>query len=197
MPPILPSTHTLHSEIDLNNPQAFFKTALSRYNVVTIVYTLVCGYFAGAYIATIFRDGSTGAALYLGTLAIVPATLLLLPLHEALHALAYWVCGARDIRFGWVPRQFMVYAAAHHFVANSRQFVFVAILPFAVITAGLLVAKSMWPAYTLLWYGVLMLHTVGCMGDAALLGYYYDHRQRGLLTYDDLAEKKSYFFSTH
>ncbi len=117
-------------------------------------------------------------------------------LHEAIHAMAYKLCGAPRVSFGVNWRWFYFYAIADRFVMGRRRFFFVALAPFVVITLTTLVAlfntgvETRW----MLW-SVLLFHTGACAGDIAILTFYLNYRRfPDLLTYDDRTEGKSYFF---
>lgn len=117
-------------------------------------------------------------------------------LHESLHGLAYWLVGAQNISFGANWRKCYFYAVADQFVTKRDAFLFVALLPFVVISV--LVMAPM-PFVDVHWkwslLGVLFLHTAACSGDFAMLGFYERYRSSSeLITFDDVSEKRSYFF---
>lgn len=121
---------------------------------------------------------------------------LLLPIHEALHGLAYKYHGATDVRYGFEWRQLIAYATAHNFVIDRRRFVGVALLPFLVINGLLLLAAVLLPQHSVLLLAALFWHTSGTAGDFALLNYLWFHRDRDVYTYDDAETKTSYFYAT-
>lgn len=127
-------------------------------------------------------------------LAIVLLVVVLLPLHEALHALAYRLCGARDIRWDYSLRMMAVWVSAHQFVVGRGAFVFVALAPFVVLNALLVAGAILWPAYAVLFFFLLALHLHGCAGDWSLLNFVWLHRRRGFWTFDDADSGQSYFF---
>jgi hypothetical protein len=57
-------------------------------------------------------------------LIIIP--LIYIPVHELLHIIPYYFTGARNIRIGMDLSQYMFYVTAHRYVANEKQFRFVA-----------------------------------------------------------------------
>lgn len=147
-----------------------------------------------ALIATaIARDISFLRALLEIVAGTVSMFVIALPIHEALHAVAYRVTGAREIRWKVLWRYLAAYVVAERFVAGRGVFFFVALAPFVVITP-LLIALAMtslsWPVF---WLAVLLWHTAGVSGDWALMNYYWLHRDREIYTYDD--QGKSYFFA--
>jgi hypothetical protein len=127
-------------------------------------------------------------------LSLAVLVLVILPLHEGLHAVAYRLIGARDIRWDWSPRMLAVWVIAHRFVVGSRGFVFVALAPFVVLNAILIAAAVLWPQFAVLLLFVLLVHLHGCAGDWSLLNFVWLNRERGFLTYDDAVAGKSYFF---
>lgn len=127
-------------------------------------------------------------------LAFVSLFVIVLPLHEALHAVAYRMTGARDIRWDYSPRMMAVWVIAHRYVAGTREFVFVALAPFVVINALLVAAAFLFQAYTVFFLFVLLWHLHGCAGDWSLLNFVWSHRERGFWTWDDADEGRSYFY---
>jgi hypothetical protein len=119
---------------------------------------------------------------------------ILLPLHEALHAIAYRLIGARDIRWGYSLRMMAVWVIAHRFVADTRGFVFVALAPFVVINGLLLLLAIALPENAVFLLFVLLWHLHGCAGDWGLLNFVWLMRERGFRTYDDAVSGKSFFF---
>ena len=136
-----------------------------------------------------------GILKYFGIGSILVFTVLVI-VHESLHGLAYKLVGAPKISFGANWRMFYFYAMADSFVTNRKSFVFIALLPFLVIS---ILVLSVLPFAAVhwkwLWLGVLFVHTTACAGDFAMLGFYEQYRHAGeLLTYDDVSEKRSYFY---
>ncbi|MDX1939663.1 MAG: DUF3267 domain-containing protein, partial [Saprospiraceae bacterium] len=120
---------------------------------------------------------------------------ILIPVHEALHGLAYKILGAPKVAFGGNLRQFYFYAVADRFVIGKSGFRILALTPFIVISMisimGILLmsVKMQW----MLW-GVLLMHTGACAGDFGLLGFYKRHQGSEIFTFDDVKEKVAYFF---
>ena len=120
--------------------------------------------------------------------------MVVLPLHEALHAVAYWLAGARDVRWDYSLRMLAVWVIAHRFVVSTGAFLFVALAPFVVLNALLVVAAIAFPQYAVLLLFVLLVHLHGCAGDWSLVNFVWLHRERGFWTYDDAVTGKSYFY---
>lgn len=127
-------------------------------------------------------------------LAFVALVVIILPLHELLHAVAYRLAGARDIRWDYSMKMLAVWVIAHRFVATARPFVIVALLPFVVLNTMLVVMAVAVPQIAVFLLFVLLWHLHGSIGDWSLLNFIWIHRRRGFWTFDDAEAGKSYFF---
>lgn len=126
---------------------------------------------------------------------LVISMTVVIPMHELIHAIVYFLLGARKIRFGAVLRNFAFYAVADDFVVRRAGFIFLAISPFIIVSllnlAGF-VFVSGYASYT--YISVLFFHTTMCAGDFAMLSYFEHHRDKELYTFDDFASKTSFFY---
>lgn len=124
---------------------------------------------------------------------VVP--LLLVPLHEGLHLVPFRLAGAHDIRVGSEIKQGIIYITAHRFVTDKRQLSYVAMAPFAIITAGLITAIVFCPLW---WQWILSIalfvHTTMCAGDAAMLAYAGSYKGKEVFTWDDADLLEAYFY---
>ena len=127
-------------------------------------------------------------------LALATLVIVILPLHELLHAAAYWAVGARDVRWEWSGRMMAVWVIAHRFVVGRRAFLVVALAPFVVLNALLLAGMVVFPHIAVYLLFVLLWHVHGSIGDWSLLNFVWIHRERGFWTFDDAVAGKSYFF---
>lgn len=120
---------------------------------------------------------------------------LLVPLHEYIHILAYQSQGAENTSYDANIKKFYFMALADKFVANRKSFRVVALAPFLVISGILLVFLSFANhPWTLTILGILFCHTAMCSGDFGLLSYFEFHKNKEVVTYDDIENKISYFF---
>ncbi|MEL6652713.1 MAG: DUF3267 domain-containing protein [Bacteroidota bacterium] len=122
-------------------------------------------------------------------------SLLLIPVHEGIHALAYRLVGAKRTSFDANWRQFYFMAIADKFVANRREFLIVALAPFLLITlifVGLAFVLPLNWQFAVL--SLVLMHTSFCAGDFGLLSYFAFRRNWEVVTYDDRANKVSYFY---
>jgi hypothetical protein len=120
---------------------------------------------------------------------------LIIPVHELLHILPYWLSGARRIRVGMDLKQYLFYVTAHRYVASPAQFKIVALVPFLAISlaSALLIfyLPGLWKWSLSLF---LFVHTTMCAGDFALLNFYYINRNKKIYTWDDADQKIAYFY---
>ncbi|HQK36256.1 MAG TPA: DUF3267 domain-containing protein [Bacteroidales bacterium] len=170
-----------------NNPAMRFFYA---FNMILIVWFLI----------TIWKDTGTAPFSLLSAsmffIAGIPLFLILLvPLHELLHALVFFLLGARKVRIIPKWKKLMVYAVADKFVMNFREFVFLALTPFVVINVVLVLLLVFVPEVVkyAIW-SALFFHATGCIGDFALLGFLSRNNPAKTVNYDDFSEQKTFFF---
>jgi len=120
---------------------------------------------------------------------------LMIPLHEFMHIVPFWLTGARRIRVGADLKQYIFYVTAHRHVIKAGQFRFVALVPYIIFSITLLILIFFLPG---LWKWslsvLLFVHATMCAGDFALLNFYFINRHRKIYTYDDADEKMAYFY---
>ena len=86
-------------------------------------------------------------------------------------------------------------ALADKFVASKREFEIVALAPFLVIsTALLLILPFANNNGQITIFAILLAHTAMCSGDFGLLSFFEYHKEKEPVTYDDVANKVSYFY---
>jgi len=132
-----------------------------------------------------------GGQLGLGFLAFF---IIALPLHELIHAAFFKMLGAPKVGFGYSAKGLMVYAYAQRFVMQLRENALVAAMPFVLITSLLAVLLVFVPQLQFVWLLILVFHTLGCMGDFILIKHAWKNRRKNMVTYDDLEERRTYFF---
>jgi hypothetical protein len=125
----------------------------------------------------------------------VAISLVFIPIHEWLHALAYKLVGAKDISFFANYKKFYFATVAHQHVTNHKQFRLIATLPFVFV---LLLVVFLFPNVSIYW-GIclitfLMLHNFFCGGDFALLNFMENYKNQSIVTYDDTQNKMTYFY---
>jgi len=121
--------------------------------------------------------------------------LLLTPIHEYIHVLAYKSVGAKNTSYAANFKKFYFMALADKFVANKRDFRIVALAPFTVISLVLAILLFFTtPLWSLAVLSALLAHTSMCSGDFGLLSYFSFHRGKEIVTFDDVPEKITYFY---
>lgn len=203
----------LHPETLRNNPRyqllyeldheqlvKFVQSNLRKSNPVTIFYiviNLLIFLFTGYKIFTDIAIHAVSWDFILTRLGMgFFATFIIgFFIHENLHLLAYKILGAKQatVKVQW--RKLVFLALADQFVLNRKEFYFLAILPFLVITCLLLAGMAF--ADNNLYYvllGILLFHTGGCSGDFALISFFYSNRRKNILTYDDVPSGRSFFW---
>lgn len=122
-------------------------------------------------------------------------TFVLIPLHEWIHGLAFRHFGAKDVRYGVIWRYLMFYAVSHLQVLGARQYFYIGLAPFVLITAaGLIVLPFCDPARQAIVMGVLCFHALCCIGDFGLCAYFSKYIDRQPLTFDDADTGTSYIY---
>ena len=143
----------------------------------------ISGYFA---LKSIFLHSILGLVVF---------PLLCIPVHELLHVIPFLMIGARRIRIGMDLRQYIFYVTAHRHVTSPREFRFVALVPFSLISIALITMIILLPG---LWKWslslLLFVHTTMCAGDFAMLNFYHVNKTKKIYSWDDADDKKAYFY---
>lgn len=121
-------------------------------------------------------------------------TILLIPVHEGLHGLVYKFIGAPKVSYTADFKRFIFTAQADQFIINEKEFYYLAFTPFLVISLGCILVGLLFPAYFMIATCIFVFHTMACGGDFGLAAYFYQHSGTGMVTYDDVEAKESYFF---
>ncbi|MFO0892761.1 MAG: DUF3267 domain-containing protein [Isosphaeraceae bacterium] len=85
---------------------------------------------------------------------------------------------------------------ADRFVVTGREFVWVCLMPFLVLDTILVGILVIIGGFQPLLWGMLLLNIGACSGDFAFVNLAWAHRNDGLLTYDDVAGKRTLFYTT-
>lgn len=161
--------------------------------LVWLHHAMSVGTIAAIVAVAMLRDLTVIHCVKAFGFAFLTLFLVILPVHEGLHALAYRLVGARDIRWEYSWRMAAVWVIAHRFVAGRGAFVFVALAPF-ILNFALILGAALWPSLTVYLLFVMLWHLHGEIGDWALLNFIWLHRRRGFWTFDDADAGKSYFY---
>lgn len=169
--------------------------ALKQVNPVTASFYLGLAGYLGVTLMAGIQAGLQAFSWVTQVLWAVAAWLVLIPLHEGVHALVYWILGARDIRVGVSLREGVVYAIAHGFVVSRGEFIGLALAPTVLINGGLAVLAGYAEPLRFFALALSLLHFSSAGGDWALLSYLWVKRARPVFTYDDANQKMSFFFA--
>lgn len=171
---------------------------IRRKTTLTVFFWSVCMIFFG--ISVIIRLNIAGFFEFkrIITHTMIGAVifpLLIIPVHEGLHIVPYFISGARKIKIGMDLSQYMFYVTAQRHVATPGIFRIVAIIPFIVISLATLFLVLCLPG---LWKWSLSLflfvHATMCAGDFAMLNFYHINKSRKIYTWDDADLKEAYFY---
>lgn len=171
---------------------------IKRRSVLIISFWAICIFFLG--IALIVRINISvyfpwREIFFHTVLGLVVFPVLAIPVHEFLHIIPYFLSGAKRIRVGMDLRQYMFYVTAHRYVSTKRQFIFVALVPFILVSTILMYLVFTMPG---LWKWSLSLfifmHATMCAGDFAMLNFYFLNKNKKIYTWDDFDKKIAYFY---
>ena len=142
-----------------------------------------------------FSEGFKDPVLEMGYALLFSFTVLII-LHELIHAIAYRLQGAGKITFGAIWHKFIFYAAADKQVIDYPTFKIVALAPFAIVKiVSILLAIYFWNTPLAYFFMSLMcIHSLFCAGDMAMLAFYNLHPGKEIYNFDDLSQKKTFFY---
>ena len=122
---------------------------------------------------------------------------LLIPIHELIHALMYKLIGAPKIKFGTDLSQYIFYVAADNYVINFKELLWVALAPFFLISGFFLLAFHLnHGPYAISFICTLIAHGTMCIGDFAVLSFFLENGHKDVVNFDKIEEKKSYFYKS-
>jgi len=162
-------------------------------------YICIIGMFllliVSTIIAIVVRDRDFINVLKQFGYGLIISFTAIIPIHEIIHGIVYFLLGARKIRFGAELKQFAFYAVADKFVTPKTSFYFLALSPFIIVSllnlAGFIFVPGL-ASYT--YISVLFFHTTMCIGDFALMSYYDVHKDKEIYTFDDVDNRESFFY---
>jgi hypothetical protein len=171
---------------------------LKKRTITIIMFWVLCIVFLlqAVYIRFSIADNYTILQIMTQSfLGFVVFPLLLIPLHEFLHIVPYFISGARNIRIGMDIKQYIFYVTAHKYVASPAQFRIVALTPIIIVSFILIFLITITPGIWKWSFSLcLFIHTTMCAGDFALLNLYSVNRGKKIYTWDDADKKESYFY---
>jgi hypothetical protein len=184
--------------ISYNEIITFVLEYVRRLTGLTVFFWSTCMIFFG--ISIIIRIDIGGMFEYKKILThtllgLIVFPILVIPFHEGLHIIPYYISGARKIKIGMDLSQYMFYVTAHRYVAAPLQFKIVALIPFILINlTGLFLVLCLPGLWKWSFSLFLLAHSTMCAGDFALLNFYYINRSKKIYTWDDADLKEAYFY---
>ena len=129
--------------------------------------------------------------------AVLFSMTILVAIHELLHGIALKLAGAPKVIFGGIIKKFIFFAEAENFIMGKSSFLFVAFTPLVVVQVITILGIILWYSVPFLYFFlmVMSIHSFFCSGDVALATVFYRYPGRETYTYDNGAEKKSYYFT--
>jgi len=191
--------YQLHDELDHQELVPFIQLYMKKRTAISSIYfaaNMLLIVFVGYLFITGFKEPDFNIVERFGQVSIgFLLAFLLLPLHEYIHVLAYKSQGATHTSYDMNLKKFYFMALADRFVANRKEFIIVALAPFLTISVILIfLAMMLHHDTTLLIIAILLAHTAMCSGDFGLLSYFEFHKEKEIVTYDDVEKKVSYFY---
>ena len=192
-----PDRFELIGTVDHKAIHAWVRPYMFSFSPVTVAYwTLNCCAIACVVLAWPGVNKGIIDTFSILSLGMCAGWLLLLPVHEYVHALAYRLTGASDARVVYTLRRLTAHCIAPGHVVSGHQFAFVALAPFALLNSALAMAAflAVPGVFTMVLLGVLLVHIGACSGDIAFVQYLWLHRSDELYTYDDSQTTQSFFY---
>jgi hypothetical protein len=186
--------YRLVGELEMNNPHPFFNEHAKGSWLVTAFFVLLAGGLGLMISMNFIQAWKQPGMLWQVATAIALVFVVLLPIHEGIHALAYKSLGAKNVQFSFTWRKLAVYTCAPRFVIRLKEIIPLAIAPFLVITLVLSALFYLSPCLRPLFLWSLWIHSAFCGGDIILIAYAIRNQKKDLYNYDDLEAGKSYFY---
>lgn len=186
-------------ELDFQDMIPFVLENIRKKGIISFLY-LFLNLASLAFIILYAAWGLTGSRFGWSTLilqslgGIIAGSILIIPIHELLHGLAYRILGARKIKFGADFQQFIFFVTADRYPVSKHELYFLAMTPFVIINMATLLIFWSWLPQGIPFLGLLLLsHNIMCIGDFAIVNYASQNPNR-IYTFDETEQKKSYFF---
>ncbi len=189
--------YILKDTMDHNLIAEFIKPWMKKKNMYTRIYKYTN--FFGLFLVGIWA----GLMISAGELSLEVVNhfflggflgFLMIPFHEGLHGIACKMMGAESVQYRANWRKLVFYAAANGFSAGFKEFRFIALLPFSVITVfGLMIMLWSGFEWAVITSGFILGHAACCGGDFGLLSYMHEHRDLDVITIDDMEKGETQF----
>ncbi|MGQ9902743.1 MAG: DUF3267 domain-containing protein [Anaerolineae bacterium] len=188
------SQYQLIYELDMRNPMDFFGRYMFKLNLGSLAFYIFAVVTAGMFIAELTNPSYGAGSSVIQIILALIGSVVIVPVHEGIHAVTYKIIGAPAVRFVAEWRKGLIYTIANRFVVNQREYMWLAVTPLFAISIALGVLYFLTPEYDLFIAGLLCFHTLSCVGDIAIVNFLWERRDQTLFSYDDDTLRKSYFY---
>lgn len=186
--------YSLHAVLQHNEILTFIKPYFFKWNFTMIFYRLFFVLLT-IYIIYALSQSDTFWNSFFQVLLGITLFAFIIPVHELIHGFAYRLFGAKKVSYKAEWSKFIFYAMADGFITKKIPFVVLAMAPFLLLNAILILCLWILPAsYCFVLLGLLLMHTAGCSGDFALVSYFQTFWEKDPVTFDDVKMKVSYFY---
>lgn len=171
------------------------KTIIGIYSVYQVIMMMIFIFFLTRGIVLAIKVDSKLLVTVGWSIAFSFTALIII--HEMLHALAYFLTGARRISFGVILKKFIFYALADRQVISKGAFHIVAVMPLLVVKLVCIWGMVwFWDSQLMYFFLLVMcLHSLFCAGDMAMLAFYRIHSEKEIYNFDNRSEGKTYFYA--
>ncbi len=188
--------------LSYENVVPFVFKYIKKRNLASLIFLILNAIFLVIGIIKIaeyiFSDLFSWYHLFLNiVLGFIVFPLLLVPIHELTHALMYKLVGAPKIKFGIDLSHYIFYVAADNYAINFKEMFLVAMTPFILISFILIFgAQSLNGPISVSLILTLIAHGTMCVGDFAVLSFFFDNGFKDMITFDIVDEKKAFFYKS-
>ncbi len=189
------SQYELICELDMRNPMDFFGRYMLKLNLGSLAFYIFAVVTAGMFIAELTNPSYSAGSSAIQIILALIGSVVIVPVHEGIHAVTYKAIGAPAVRFVAEWRKGLIYTIADRFVVNQREYLRLALTPLIAISVVLGGLYFLIPERDLLIAGLLCFHTLSCIGDIAIVNFLWTRRDHVIFSYDDLKLHKSYFYA--
>jgi len=195
--------YSLVEEVSYDDLKAFLIKEIGKKGLIMTIYGVFQGIAVGVifFIISLFtvnliKHGTSLTELIVSVSTVILSFILIIPIHELIHAAAFLILGKRNIGFGAQWKKFLFYAESDRQVLNHREITIVALAPLVVISVIciflILLNFSFIPS--LIFVITAFVHLLVCGGDIAIVSFFFRNKSKELYTFDDRKLKKTYYF---
>lgn len=193
----------LVDEIHYDDVKEFFLKEIGNKTLLITCYgilqvaaiTILFGLIA-IFSFDLIKEGTHKNELIITLSSVFPSVLILIPIHELIHAAAFLILGKKDIGFGVQWKKFVFYAESNMQVLNRKEMTIVALAPLFVIStiSILFILSPIILPVKLAFIVLASVHLLFCGGDIAIISFFNRNKSTDFYTFDNRKLKKTYYF---